>query len=191
VVAKTEGKKIEEDLTKFYKMEPNLKELFSSNDVFKFKFTNEEDHHEPESGFPTAQSSILATKSAKYSFLDDLNFNNGRPSKKDKYFNSSESESESSENEEDDEKKKEVTVVPRVSKPLGNGRTLDSRPGSVVTSFLPDFEQDKRLKEALEYFHRKENVDQLKEEWVKSRESLVKVRNLQFISFFYFKLIFN
>ena len=31
--------KIEEDLSKFYEIEPNLKELFSSNDVFKFKFT--------------------------------------------------------------------------------------------------------------------------------------------------------
>jgi hypothetical protein len=186
-----QNKKIEEDLSKFYKIEPNLKELFSSNDVFKFKFDNVEDKSEHDSNYFPVQptTSLLASKSGKYSFLDEINFNNGRPSKKDKYFNSSESEAESSPSEDEDqdgEKKPEAQRAATLPRTTNNGRTLDVSRANVVTSFLPDFENDKNLKDALDYFQRKESVDQLKEEWVKSRELLVKVN-----IFFFFCICYH
>ncbi len=176
-----QNKKIEEDLTKFYKIEPNLKELFSSNDVFKFKFDNIEEKSEQESNyFPEPHPTSLLAKSGKYSFLDEINFNN-RNSKKDKHFNSSESEDESSQSEEEEksEKKKEAPVQNQ-TRHINNSRTADSR-SNVVTTFLPDFENDKQLKDAIDYFKRKETVEELKTEWMKSRELLVKVKQILII----------
>ena len=188
VPEKAKAKKVEEDPSKFYKIEPSLKELFSSKDIFQFKFISEQDKNEQDSAMHSFPNGLAV--SAKSKWMEEINFSNRTQTKKDKYFNSSESETESEGeyHQEDSESERETSkgVNGKASKQLPKyahniGRHLESKPNLVI-SFLPDFNTDKQVKDALEYFHRKETVDELKEEWIKSRESLVKVEVLLILS---------
>lgn len=164
--SKVDEKVSQEDTSKFYQIEPNLKDLFSSSDVFKFKFATPEVKVEdvPEKiERPAAKS--------KFNILDEISF--GKSVKKDKRFDSSDEEDDEGSDESDREQAASKTPIPKIT------RTVSSE--SRVVSFLPEFDQDKQISEALVYFFRRgseESAENIKEEWLKSRELLVKVTKL-------------
>lgn len=153
-----EKKEVVEDSSKYYKIEPNLKDLFSSNDVFKFKFTDENDKLEEEE---YEEQEILKNEKQK-SFMK--NFDNF---KKSKY---SSSEGESGDEAESYQEKQKIST--------GFNRRLDTnRIINEISSFLPQFDQDTQIKDALVYFCRPKDtdLDNLRKEWMEKREALVKV----------------
>lgn len=144
-----------EEVKKFFQVEPNLKELFSSNDVFKFKFTNEiEENDENQNQF----SNLNKNQIYKNQFLRDIGLEKFKKSS----YSSSETESE---NEESNIVNREKNIVKI------DGKKNENR------SFLPNFDQDEHLKNALSFFCRPKDFDieNVRKEWLIKRDTLLKV----------------
>ena len=162
--------KIEEDLSKFYEIEPNIKDLFSSNDVFKFKFANDDKDE--------SENEDLAEAATPIQKLKDFNpFEMGK-SKKSKYaLSSSEDEDDADDYEDEDEKEKSnlEKEPPRYkdAHKIGSKMSDNFKSLELPTTFLPDFANNKDIKEGLAYFFK---VEKSREEWSKKREILVKVK---------------
>ncbi|CAF0713395.1 unnamed protein product [Brachionus calyciflorus] len=162
-----EEKKIEEpkDDEKFFKIEPNLKELFASNDVFKFKFTDDNEDFDNEDDETELQEEYsFKNDRKKNNFMKELGFDRFQKS------NYSSSETESEEEGEEEEDRKQVEIRPK--------HTTNSLESNINEnkSFLPNFEQDSHLKDALSYFCRPKDIDleNLRKDWLTTRETLVK-----------------
>ncbi|RNA35503.1 nucleolar 8-like isoform X1 [Brachionus plicatilis] len=155
--AKLEGEKKKGDGEKFFQVEPNIKDLFSSNDVFKFKFTDENEFD--------ADTEIYEDTVAKNEFKNN-NFMKSFGFDKSKKSNYSSSETETEEDEDNLAHKKEILRVPtKIGKNLNEKKT-----------FLPDFDQDTQLKDAINYFCRAKDFDleNARKEWLPKRDVLVK-----------------
>lgn len=164
--------RIVEDKSKFVQIEPNLKDLFSSSDVFKFKFAKDESDNDAESDRD-----------------DELNHNNNNNNtnkletglkrvagsfKRSKY-SSEEEETESDEDDFGDD----IDNTDSNNRNLVNVRSKETKERVLVNevkSFLPDFEHDKELKDALKYFcSKEESLEKFRKEWATKRETLVEV----------------
>lgn len=177
--------KIEEDLTKFYEIEPNIKELFSSNDVFKFKFTNEENDFDNDEDLNDEPVEEVKTKPKLNGFSQFENL------KSSKYSSESSSDEEEEEEEEDDDEddeeelqdkngridsKREPTSKMASKKPADNNRQVEFN-----KTFLPNFEENKDIKNAAAFFFKKPEKEQTRTEWLSKREVLV---NVSFLIYF-------
>lgn len=153
-----------EDTTKYFKIEPNLKDLFSSSDVFKFKFTNDE-----EPGLDEENSD----ESEKEDFSDRQRSRlksayKGPDLKKSKYSSSS----SSSEGESEDEEPVESMPKKIPGRQIQHG---------VVKSLIPDLDTDKDIQEALDYFGGKPDsvdLETFRKDWASTREKLIQVNSL-------------
>lgn len=120
-------------------IESNLKELFCSNDVFKFQFSN------------------LDEKAAESLSSDDDD--DEVNSDQDSLFESQLAAQKTNE---------------KIAEPKGL-KAVASKPNSVVSSFLPDFNADDQIKDALVYFCSTRTEEELREDWPAKRETLVQV----------------
>jgi hypothetical protein len=194
-IATTTNKKVEEDSNKFFQIEPNLKDLFSSSDVFKFKFSNEIEENRQNLNETLEITDLATIKSGqKINFMDSISFsgNSKHQSKREKYFNSSESELEDEEDQADEEDEEEYEQEEEMdmsenendrpkytkieSKPASNNKKkpTNNQTQNRVISFLPDFDKDQVIREALDYFHNKQTSEEIHDDWQKLREGLVK-----------------
>ena len=171
--------KIEEDLTKFYEIEPNIKDLFSSSDVFQFKFTSEEkDESENEDEQKAAPKQKLKdfnqfemsqnSKKAKYSSSEDDDDDEEEENEQEYYDGEEDEEEYDDEAKKDDLNHKEAYQKKEFKKDEHAKKTQVE----VATTFLPDFASNKDIKEGLAYFSK---IEKSREEWLKKREVLVKV----------------
>jgi hypothetical protein len=165
--------KIEEDLSKFYEIEPNLKELFSSNDVFKFKFTND-DKDDSENEYLNNEE-IEPMKKLK----DFSSFEVNRKQKNAKYSSSEDEANDDDDIDDDDDVENEYEedeeLVQKKSKESHekNLKKFENlKLVEVPKTFLPDFVNNKEIKEGLAFFKK---VEHSREDWLKKREFLVKV----------------
>jgi len=164
--------KIEEDLSKFYEIEPNLKELFSSNDVFKFKFTND-DKDDSENEYLNNE---FETEEPMKKLKDFSSFEVNKKLKSAKY-SSSEDEADDNDDDidDDDEYEEDEELVQKKSKESHekNVKKFENlKLVEVPKTFLPDFVNNKEIKEGLAFFKK---VELTREDWLKKREFLVKV----------------
>lgn len=166
-----------EDLSKFFHVEPNLKDLFESKDVFKFEFNNDDvdkDDDEEE----IIEKSDIQIKPLRKALTSDINFGGGH--NKSKYSSSSESESDEAEASDKEHDENDEKIKPKFQdfRPQRKLENVEESAG-----FFPDFENSKDIKEALVYFCRSKdlNLDEYREQWSKQRELLIKV----FMNIFY------
>lgn len=164
-------REIPEDKSKFFKIEPNLKDLFSSNDVFKFKFNNDDDDEEIEEEEEDEDASL--NQRPKSGLKTSMLF--GSNLKKSKYSSSS-SEGEDYEEEEEEEEEMDAEFEKRRAVLAKKTTSLDEKINE-LKSFLPDFDNDKEVNDALKYFGGKESsdLDDFRKDWAANREKLVEV----------------
>lgn len=164
-------REIPEDKSKFFKIEPNLKDLFSSNDVFKFKFNNDDEEEEIEDEDEDEEANL--NQRPKSGLKTSMLF--GSNLKKSKYSSSS---SEGEDYEEEEEEEEEMDAEFEKKKPVLAKKTaiLDEKINE-LKSFLPDFDNDKEVNDALKYFGGKEStdLDDFRKDWTANREKLVEV----------------
>lgn len=148
------------DLAQYTKIESNLKELFTSNDLFQFKFDNIPDPK------PVITEWDKPKKIVENKLQRHLNFNNN-------------SVGESSDSENDDPshldylKKSDVPKKTAQAKPTEVKPSKNSYQSTGPKRFLPLFAEDKEIKDALSYFCCAKENDELRKEWSSSREKLV------------------
>lgn len=153
-----EEPEIKGDVKTFFQVEPNLKELFSSNDVFKFKFTDEIEENEENDEKEKENDNSDKKQINKNQFLRDIGLDKFNKSN----YSSSETESE-------DEENKFVNREKNVSKIIEKKNENHS--------FLPNFNQDEQLINALSFFCRPDDFDleNVRKEWLIKRDTLIKV----------------
>lgn len=148
-----------DNVEKFFRVEPNLKDLFSSNDVFKFKFTDEN-----EVKSDNEESDYIVDKSdfRNNPLLGEFGF------EKLKRFHYSSSETEEDEEEDNNDVENEIYEVKNEKRVQNLNENK---------SFLPNFDTDSQLNDALKFFSRPKDFDieNIRKEWLVKREILVKV----------------
>lgn len=176
---KNKTAEVVQDTSKFYHVEPNLKSLFSSNDVFKFKFSNDHETDLEKSG-SNFNFNFAETKSNKLksSILESLKrpiagTNVYASSSEDEY--DQESETDELDNDFGQKKSADQSDTKKAARRVDGD--WQRRDVIEIKSFLPDFDNDKELKDALKYFCRSENIDteEFRKEWLGKREKLVQV----------------
>jgi hypothetical protein len=172
--------KIEEDLTKFYEIEPNIKDLFSSNDVFKFKFTNEENDFDNDEDLNDEPVEEVKTKPKLNGFSQFENL------KSSKYSSESSSDEEEDEEEDDEDEEEELQDkngrIDSKREPTSKmASKINARPVEFNKTFLPNFDENKDIKNAAAFFFKKPEKEQTRTEWLSKREVLV---NVSFLIYF-------
>ena len=176
---KVEEKKSEEkpapDPSQFTQVEANLKDLFCSKDIFKFKFDNfNEDlngkNEEEEESFAPKENKLQ--KKVMEKFKAPLK-NAWSSESEDEEMDEVEDErvefmdDETNDNEQDEDFDDSEHEIKN-----GQEQRVASRK---PTTFLPDF--DSQIKESLRFFICTKSPEELRQEWRKKRESMVQVQS--------------
>lgn len=107
------------------------------------------------------------TKLLENKFAKNFNFNNSR--------DSSDEDSDDQEHFKHLTKNKVIKVEPTNAKPTNGELKRPNGSSHGPRRFLPLFEQDNQIKDALSYFCCVKDIDSLREEWKTTRDKMVEV----------------
>lgn len=151
------------DMSQYTKIESNIKDLFQSKDVFQFKFDNIAEV------VPNNSEWDKPTKLLENKFQKHFNFGHSKDSSSD----------EDSDDPDLPNYNKQTQKSKEILEAKPNGDSFKKRPHSETNSniankdFLPNFDEDKEIKDALSYFCCVKELDELRKDWSSNRVKLV------------------